>query len=332
MADHHFTFGMPTLANATAEASSGFLPLRGVRVVSLALNLPGPAALWRLRRLGAECLKVEPPPPSGAPPGSSGDPAASVSRVLYDELHEGIRVHCLDLKDPTASARLDELLAGAALLLTSFRPRALARLGLSWAQVSSRHPALSMVAIVGAPAERADEPGHDLTYQAEAGLVRGVDLPVTVFADMGGALLATEAALGVLLAARTTGRGAYAEVALSDAAHWLAKPIHWGLLREGSLLGGGFAGYRVYTCRDGRVALAAVEPHFARALCEWIGLDSRGASALMAPDAHRRVAQFFADKDVRTVEREAALRDIPLHAIPAAPDAVTVPETEPRTE
>ena len=49
--------------------------------------------------------------------------------------------------------------------------------------------------IVGASGARADEPGHDLTYQAEAGLVTGLDLPPTLFADMAGSVMASEAVL-----------------------------------------------------------------------------------------------------------------------------------------
>jgi alpha-methylacyl-CoA racemase len=64
-----------------------------------------------------------------------------------------------------------------------------------------------MVAIVGAPGERAEEPGHDLTYLADAGLVTGLDLPATLFADMGGALMASEAVLKAVLVRQTSGKG-----------------------------------------------------------------------------------------------------------------------------
>ena len=138
------------------------------------------------------------------------------------------------------------------MLLTSFRPSALAKLGLDWEALHARHPALSQVAIVGAPGERAEEPGHDLTYVAESGLVTGTELPPTLYADMGGAVLASEAVLKAMLHARAApGTGIYLEVALNAAADWLALPRTWGLTRPTGAVGGAHAGYRVYPCAEG---------------------------------------------------------------------------------
>ena len=64
-------------------------PLANVRILSLALNLPGPAALMRCRRMGATCLKLEPP---------AGDPMKHYNPRAYEELHEGVKVLTADLK------------------------------------------------------------------------------------------------------------------------------------------------------------------------------------------------------------------------------------------
>jgi hypothetical protein len=82
-------------------------------------------------------------------------------------LHQGIRTVQMDLKSERGRARLATELASADLLLTSFRPSALAKLGLGWRALHRAHPALSLVEIVGAPGARAEEPGHDLTYLAD---------------------------------------------------------------------------------------------------------------------------------------------------------------------
>ena len=291
-----------------------FLALRGTRVVSLALNLPGPAALMRLRALGARCLKVE-PPSLGAEPGGqpiSADPMKQYNRDCYDAMHEGIRVLAIDLKSERGYARLARELAGADLLITSFRPSALVKLGLAWPALHKAHPQLSMVEIVGAPGARADEPGHDLTYQAEAGLIPGAQLPPTLLADMGGALMTTEAALACLLHARTTGKGQYRQVALSSAAQWLALPRSWGMTLPGAMLGGAHAGYDVYPCRDGRVALAALEPHFARALFAQVGLPPPDERAPFAPAARQAIAAWAAGKTRKQLDILAATHDIPL--------------------
>lgn len=286
-------------------------PLRGVRVLSLALNLPGPAALLRLRALGATCTKAEPPGRDGG----SGDPMGQYNPAAYAQLHEGVKRITVDLKTEAGQAALRRALARTDVLLTSFRPSALTKLGLSWKALHKAYPTLSMVAIVGAPGERAEEPGHDLTYLADAGLVTGLDLPATLFADMGGALLATNAALQAVLLARSSGRGSFHEVALSDAAAWLALPRQWGLTQPKGAVGGAHAGYRVYPCKDGRVAVAALEPHFAAALCEAAGVPVGGMATLFAPATHQAIAAFFAGRTRRQLDRLGAERDIPLHTL-----------------
>src|SRR5262245_5601511 len=113
-----------------------FAPLHGIRILSLALNLPGPAALMRCRRLGATCTKLEPP---------GGDPMGRYNPAAYAELHEGVKVLQTDLKTPEGQQLLQRELARSDVLLTSFRPSALARLGLAWKELHARHPSLSQV-------------------------------------------------------------------------------------------------------------------------------------------------------------------------------------------
>lgn len=291
-------------------------PLRGTRILSLALNMPGPAALMRLRAMGASCLKAEPPASPEAGAGASGDPMARYSPPAYAALHQGVRVIPVDLKTEQGQAALHKELARCDLLLTSFRPLALLKLGLSWKRLHRLYPSLSMVAIVGAPGERAEEPGHDLTYLADAGLVPGLELPATLFADMGGALLASEAVLRAVLAQKTSGKASFQEVALSDAADWLALPRHWGLTLPGGSVGGAHAGYRVYPCKDGRVAVAALEPHFAAALCGAAALPASDGRSMHSPATHQAIAAFLLTRTRKQLDRLAVAKDIPLHTLP----------------
>ena len=205
---------------------------------------------------------------------------SAYQRTAYDLLQQGIPCETLDLKTPAGQKALQRQLAKADVLLTSFRPSALVKLGLSWKNLHSQFPRLSLVAIVGAGGVRAEEPGHDLTYLAENNLLTGLDLPATLYADMGGALMTTEAVLQAVLLQRQHGHGCYRQVALSDAAAHLALPRSWGLTLPGTQLGGGHAGYRIYPCRDGRVALAALEPHFAKRLCAVAGLAWTGPGVI----------------------------------------------------
>ncbi len=282
-------------------------PLQGRRIVSLSLNLPGPAALLRCKAMGARCVKVEPP---------QGDPMQHYRDEAYAEMHQGIRVLTVDLKQPTGQLRLQRELSQADVLLTSFRPSALVKLGLDWKRLHKAYPQLCQVAIVGAAGERAEEPGHDLTYQAEHDLVTGLELPASLFADMGGALMASEAVLQALLQRERKGQGVFMEVALADAAAWLALPRRWGLTQPTGAVGGAHAGYRVYACKDGRVAVAALEPHFAAALCQAAGVQASDVRSMLAPATQRAMAAFFLTQTRRQLERLAVSRDIPLHTLP----------------
>lgn len=300
---------------APSPTAQSLKPLRGVRVLSLALNLPGPAALMRLKAMGATCLKAEPPGPKGTPAGTSGDPMGQYNATAYATLHDGIKLVTLDLKTEQGQQKLHKELARTDLLLTSFRPSALAKLGLGWKALHKAYPALSVVAIVGAPGPRAEEPGHDLTYLADAGLVTGLDLPATLFADMGGSLMASEAALKAVLTQKTRGKGSFQEVALSDAAAWLALPRSWGLTQPQGAVGGAHAGYRIYPCKDGRVAVAALEPHFAAALCAAAGVPMAGMATLFQSATHNAIAHFLAGQTRRQLDKLAQVKDIPLHTL-----------------
>jgi len=292
-------------------------PLAGVHILSLSLNLPGPAALQRCHQMGACCIKLEPPAPPTAGDAASitGDPMSRYSPTAYLALHKGITVQAANLKTEAGQAALHTELTQADVLLISFRPSALRKLGLDWASLQPRYPRLSMVTIVGAPGAHADLPGHDLTYLAENGLITGLDLPATLYADMGGALMASEAVLQVVLLQRQFGQGSCLEVALSDAAAHLALPRSWGATLPGTLLGGGHAGYRVYPCLDGRVALAALEPHFARALCQVAGLPWCGMDTMQQPSTHQAIASFVAGLSRQALETLAVEHDIPLKTL-----------------
>ncbi|MFM7801812.1 MAG: CoA transferase, partial [Limnohabitans sp.] len=173
--------------------------LHGVRILSVALNLPGPAALMRLADMGATCTKFEPLPPDGSPQGSPSDPMGMYAPHAYAQLHAGIKVLQADLKSSAGQTKLHALLAKSDVLLTSFRPSALRKLGMDWSTLNTQFPALNMVSIVGAKGTAAEIPGHDLTYLAAHGLVNGLELPATLFADMAGSALAVEAVLKALI-------------------------------------------------------------------------------------------------------------------------------------
>jgi alpha-methylacyl-CoA racemase len=273
------------------------LPLGGVRVLTLAVNLPGPVAASRLCDMGATVVKVEPP---------GGDPLARMCPGYYAELIDGQEVVALDLKDREGRISLDDHLENMDLLLTASRPAALGRLGLSWPGLRVRFPRLCQVAIVGHPPPDDDAPGHDLTYQARFGTLSPPGMPAVLVADLAGAERAVSAALSLLFA-RERGRGAgYEQVALSEAARSFAGPLRWGLTAAGGILGGGFPGYGLYRAREGHVAVAALEKHFWDGLWEEFGVEG---------DERRDLERIFQTRTAEQWEEWAAERDLPLVAV-----------------
>ncbi|MEJ5929137.1 CoA transferase [Corynebacterium sp. H128] len=220
-------------------------PLANTTVINLAVNVPGPWAAARLAQLGARVLSIEPP---------NGDPLRHISPSWHAELSAHYDTITLDLKSSEGQQRLAELLESADVLITSHRPSALARMGLSPA--STQH--LCHVDIVGDVADP-EHPGHDLTYQAEAGTLSPPHLPKILLGDLMGAEQAVSAALALLL----DGHGGHIRIGLKQAATDAATPLRHGITAPGGILGGGLETYGLYQAKDGWVAVAALEPHFA---------------------------------------------------------------------
>jgi crotonobetainyl-CoA:carnitine CoA-transferase CaiB-like acyl-CoA transferase len=293
----------------------------GIRILSVALNLPGPAALMRLADMGAKCTKLEPLSPAGIVKGTSTDPMGMYAPHAYAQLHRGVKVLQADLKTDKGQVQLHKLLAQTDVLLTSFRPSALKKLGLSWADLHDKFPALNMVSIVGSAGAVAEIPGHDLTYLAAHDLVTSLNLPATLFADMAGSLQASEAVLKVLWQrgkpGRSHGKGVFHEVALEGAAAYLALPRQWGLTTPKGSVGGAHAGYAVYLCKNGRVAVAALEPHFAARLAQVAGLPSGKPeqNIMLLPKTKTHLTAFFATLTRKQVDAMALANDLPLHTM-----------------
>jgi len=273
------------------------LPLAGVRVITLALNVPGPMAAERLRDLGASVTKIEPP---------EGDPLKNFNPDWYSRLRDGVAVVTCDLKTTAGSGILFDKLADADLLLTSQRPAALKRIGLEWETLRARFPGLCQIAIVGFPAPHQDVAGHDLTYLASNGLLQPPTLPPTLFADVAASEQAALAAVAVLLGRQRTGIGEYVEVAIADAAKRLAAPRNAGLTTPGGHLAGAFPGYNLYRTADGWVAVAALEPHFYRRLCELLRVSN---------PSYESFAACFANQSSSYWSEFAAKHDLPIEPV-----------------
>ena len=265
--------------------------LAGVRVVSIAVNTPGPLAVSRLRDQAASVTKVEPP---------EGDPLREACAGWYHELHQDIVVERLDLKHDEGRTRMQQLLADADLFVASQRPSALSRLGLDADTLLAPGSALTRLRhlnIVGELA-RPEVPGHDLTYLARAGLL-GDEMPRTLMADV----LGSEHAFATALLLLQQPPGARAEVGLFDSLAPLVAPLKHGLTRPGGRLGGGLPAYGIYDASEGRIAVAALEPRFRERLYRELGL-------AMSCD----LAEIFRTRTAAAWEAWALERDLPISA------------------
>jgi len=266
-------------------------PLDGIRVLDLSRLLPGGYCSLLLADYGADVLKVE-DTGSGdyirwAPPHHAGaDPSAA--SALFLSLNRGKRSIRLDLKVEEGREVFLRLVREHDVLLESFRPGVMDRLGLGYERLREEHPGLVYCAITGYGQDGPDRdrPGHDLNYLARAGLLGlsgerdGPPVPAAAqIADLGGgALMAAFGILAALHERDRSGAGQLVDVSMTRGAQsWLAMVAARFFADRvvpcrGELeLAGGLACYRPYACVDGWITLGALEPKFWQALCA--GLD-----------------------------------------------------------
>ena len=129
--------------------------------------------------------------------------------------------------------------------------------------------------------------------------------------------MASEATLKAVITQKSSGKGSRHEVALSSAAQWLALPRQLRMTTPDGAVGGAHAGYRVYACKNGRVAVAALEPHFAISLCEAAGVQlSHPVKDLFKPATRKAIAAFLASQTRAQLDKLATAKDIPLLTLP----------------
>jgi crotonobetainyl-CoA:carnitine CoA-transferase CaiB-like acyl-CoA transferase len=233
-------------------------PLAGLLVVDLTRYLPGPFASRELMRLGAHVTRLLPP---------GGDPMQELAPAWHDALNDGKETVEIDLKaEPDRGLAL---CAEADVVLESFRPGVVERLGIGPAHLPERVVYCSFTGF--GPSDQTA--GHDLNYEGWAGLLADTApaVPPVQIADLGAAQRAVAEVLAALLQRERTGRGAHLVVSLTHTAHELASHRLGGEPFP-RLLTGGLACYRIYATADGRhLTVAALEPKFFRRLCELIG-------------------------------------------------------------
>jgi crotonobetainyl-CoA:carnitine CoA-transferase CaiB-like acyl-CoA transferase len=255
--------------------------LDGITVVDLTRLLPGPYCTMLLADLGADVIKIE--DPRGGDPARVMPPLEDGVGVYFKLLNRNKRSVALDLRDAQARDALHAVLARADVCVEGFRPDTARQIGVDGASLAARYPRLVHCSITGygQAGPYAARGGHDLNYQALAGLL-GVAarpaVPRLLVADITGGMHAALAILAALVGRHRTGRGAALDVALHDAAMaWLpfATPGAIADAPEGELgILGDYACYNVYRAADGKwLALGALEAKFWERFCRALGCD-----------------------------------------------------------
>ena len=269
-------------SEAPASALTGALD--GVRVLDLALAGPAARATRLLADYGADVVKVGPVPRRGGvvivPPAYAYSGYRDMRRAQFDLKSDGGRDAFLTLAQ------------GADVVVESFRPGVVDRLGIGYEAVQAVNPRVVYCSTsgYGQTGPRRDWAGHDLNYLAVSGYVHcsGRDsdgtpaLPGATVADIAaGGMHAALAVMAALLRRERTGKGEYLDVSVADGAFGMMSLYADEHLATGAepgpghyILTGRYACYGVYACGDGRfLSVAAIEPAFWAKLCRQLGLD-----------------------------------------------------------
>ncbi|QEZ43634.1 CaiB/BaiF CoA transferase family protein [Cupriavidus oxalaticus] len=330
--------------NDDAEAAG---PLAGVRVVDLTELLPGPFLTQSLVDMGADVLKVERPP--------HGDNARRLAPGLFGALNRGKRSIFRDLKDAGDLAAVHEAIGGADVLIESYRPGVMRRLGLDYDHLRERCPRLIYLSLTGFGQEgpHADLPGHDINYLAAAGALSLTGAPggppqpqpMLPIADLAGASTALSALLAALYQRTASGQGQYLDVSLVDSVlHWMTPRL--GLFRQKGAITPDTQramlcdkpAYGVFRCKDGRcLTIAALEEHFWRGLNAELRLfaaDDPRCADHVARSTHAglinaRLAACVAEQDADALM--ARLADAGLPVFPVLDTAQAMAEAQTRS-
>ncbi len=292
--------------------------LSDVRILDLSRLLPGGFCTMLLADLGAEVLKVEDTGMGDyvrwAPPYYEGAEDSAKS-ALYLALNRGKRSIRIDLKSDGGREVLLRLAREHDVLLESFRPGVLDRLGVGYERLREENPGLVYCAIsgYGQDGPNRDRSGHDMNYLGLNGLlgltgeVGGAPIqPAGQIADLGGgALMAAFTVLAALRERDRSGEGQFLDVSMTDGSQsWLAmvaaEYFASGEAPErGRLnLSGGLVCYRPYPCADGHVTLGALEPKFWQAWCRGVDREDLIEKQFEPPGSvtHREVEAIFAGR------------------------------------
>ncbi|MBK8320684.1 MAG: CoA transferase [Betaproteobacteria bacterium] len=262
-------------------------PLAGIRILDLTRLLPGPVTTLHLADLGAEVIKIEDPQVGDyARTLGTGQGEDSAYFRMINRNKQGLR---LDLKKPEGVEVFMRLAREADVIIESFRPGVMDKLGVGYAAIAAVNPKIAYCSIsgYGQDGPYKDLAGHDINYLGYAGVLDQIGsaggnpaIPNFQIADLlGGAMTAAMGILAVVIEAQRTGQGRYIDVSMTDS---VLAHTYFAMLRLNDagqsaprgtdLLSGGLPCYATYRCADGKhMAVGALEGKFWKTACEVLG-------------------------------------------------------------
>jgi alpha-methylacyl-CoA racemase len=303
--------------------------LQGIRVLDLSRLLPGPFLTMVLADMGADVVKVEDPRIGdylrALPPGKAG----IAGRFLA--VNRGKRSLTLDLKAPAGREAFLKLVESADVVVESFRPGVMDKLGVAYDTLAARNPKIVVCSIsgYGQTGPYVHRAGHDLNYIALSGVLAmggGVpdgspSMPGVQIADLaGGALWGATAILGALVGRQRTGKGAHLDISMCEGSLALLAAELGNMdcgetpTRNHETLNGALACYSIYRTRDDRfLAVGALEPKFWIALNQALGRTPNVAEIIGKPEQQAKtraeLAAIFATKTAAEWHAQLAPHD-----------------------
>jgi crotonobetainyl-CoA:carnitine CoA-transferase CaiB-like acyl-CoA transferase len=289
--------------------------LDGIRVVSFTHFLQGPSATQMLADLGAHVIKIE--PPTGAFERSWSGPDAYVGgeSVFFMLGNRNVDSLVVDLKDPEWLEVVTRLLDEADVLIESFRPGVMDRLGLGWEHLRERNPRLVYCSLsgYGSDGPYRDRPGQDVLLQsmsgiaAATGVADGPPTPVGAsLVDQHGAVLGAFGILAALHGRERTGHGVRVESNLLSAALDLqVEPLSYFLngftgQRSSSGVSSPYykAPYGVFATADGHLTLSLNALKVLATVFEddWFLGVGEDSSYARREDVNERIAKHMAER------------------------------------
>ena len=308
-----------------AEPATEGLPLQGVRVLDLTRNVAGPFATQILADFGAEVVKIE-NPERGDDTRAWGPPFWDGESAVFLALNRNKKSLRLDLREEKARAELDQMVREADVLVESFRPGGLDRLGLGHSRMHQVNPDLIYCSIsgFGPVGPLRDRPGYDPLMQAFAGIMSVTGEPggapmrcgVSII-DMATGMWAATAVMAALIRQPTADAprpGRLIQVSLYETAlSWMSYHLtgYWATGNVPTPQGAGVAflcPYGTFDASDGRVVITAANDSKFRKLCEVLdlGVDAEDPRFATNSDRVRHRAELEALINRATSRRSAA--------------------------